>query len=114
MITSTAQKLLASFNGEHALNTTSLIDYNQTVSSILDLICSSTKLLGPKHYNFTREELRPIAQNFLLHKPTNLFHMLHAKSSETLTTDFLIDNTGKFHVVIPHLSFFCSMMRWVG
>lgn len=111
MITDTAQKLLASFKGDQNCNNDLFMDYNQTVSAILDLICSNTKLAGPKYNNFSREELRPIAKNFLLHKDTNLSNRLHSNANETLTTDFLVDNTGKFHVVIPHLSFFCSQLH---
>lgn len=111
MITDTAQKLLASFNGEQTCNNNLFMDYNQTVSAILDLICSNTKLYNSEYHSFTREELRPIAKNFLLHKDTNLFHKLRTNCSESLATDFLIDDSGKFNVVIPHLSFFCSPLQ---
>ena len=87
------------------------MDCNQSVSAILDLICSNTKILGPDFNKFSREELRPIAKNFLMHKDTNLFHRLRTNVSEALTTDFLIDNTGNFHVVIPHLSFFAAPLQ---
>ena len=60
MITSTAQKLLQSFNGEQT-NNNLFMEYNQIVSSILDIICSNTKLYNKENNNFSREELRPIA-----------------------------------------------------
>ena len=111
MITDIARKLLDSFNGNQPCNNNLFMDCNQSVSAILDLICSNTKILGPEFGNFSREELRPIAKNFLMHKDTNLFHRLRTNSTETLQTDFLVDNAGFFHVVIPHLSFFSGPLQ---
>ena len=65
MITDISRKLLNSFNGSQPCNNNLFMDYNQSVSAILDLICSNTKLLGPDLNKFSREELRPIAKNFL-------------------------------------------------
>ena len=111
MITDISRKLLDSFNGSQPCNNNLFMDCNQSVSAILDLICSNTKLLGPDFNKFSREELRAIAKNFLMHKDTNLFHRLRTNASEALTTDFLVDNTGNFHVVIPHLSFFAAPLQ---